>query len=210
VKELLRGFVSKNQITMTTKKRILTGVSLIVVFITLSSFDLPVGWYRAGMTPKNYDMGIDKGAGQNGTNAGTMKSIEQKVEGWGTLMQDCSPEKFLGKKIRMSAFMKTKDLKDKATFWLRVDQANSNTALSFDNMMKRPIKGTTDWTKYEIILDVPSNASNIAFGAMLVGGGQIWFDNFNFEVVGDAAPAADNTKSKPQYNNEPTNLDFEK
>src|SRR6266513_1472261 len=124
-------------------KKILTSALLVSMFVILSSFDLPTGWYKAGLTPENYDMGIDKGAGQNGTNAATIKSIKKKVMGWGTMMQDCSPDKFLGKKIRMSAFMKTKDLKDKATFWLRVDQANSKTPLSFDNMMKRPIKGTT-------------------------------------------------------------------
>ena len=195
---------------MTTAKRIQKSVFLFIVLVTLCSFELPTGWYRAGMTPKNYEMGIDKGAGQNGTNAGTMKSVEPKVKGWGTLMQNFFPAKFLGKKVRMSAFMKTQNLKDKATFWMRVDQANSDKSLSFDNMMKRPIRGTTDWTKYEIVLDVPNNASNIAFGAMLVGGGQIWFDNFNFEIVGDAAPSVNNTKAKPIYDNEPTNLDFEK
>ncbi len=183
---------------------------LTAVTVTLFSFDMPSGWYMAGMTPQNYEMGIDKGAGQNGTNAGTMKSIEPKINGWGTLMQDCSPEKFLGKKIRMSAFMKSNDLNNKAVFWLRVDQPNFDKPLSFDNMMKRPIKGNTNWTKYEIELDVPNNASNIAYGAMLVGGGQIWFDNFTFDIVGDATPSLDSTKAKPKYANDPTNLDFEK
>jgi hypothetical protein len=148
--------------------------------------------------------------GQNGSIAGTIKSIEPKVKGWGTLMQDCSPEKFLGKKVRMTAYMKT-NVKDKATFWMRVDKRNGqNKPLAFDNMMKRPIKGITDWKKYEIILDVPSNAFNISFGAILVGGGQIWFDNFSFEIIGDAAPTPDAEKEKQINTHDPSNLDFEK
>ena len=83
----------------------------------------------------------------------------------------------------MSAYMKTKDLTDKATFWLRVDQAYSDKPLSFDNMMNRAITGNTDWQKYEIVLDVPCNASTISFGAMLVGGGQIWFDNLMLTII---------------------------
>ena len=55
--------------------------------------------------------------------------------------------------------------------------------LSFDNMSDRPIVGTTDWKKYDIVLDVPNNASNIAFGALLSGTGQIWFEKLTFEIV---------------------------
>jgi hypothetical protein len=36
----------------------------------LLSFDEPKGWFKAGSLPKSYDMGIDKGAAQDGKNAG--------------------------------------------------------------------------------------------------------------------------------------------
>jgi hypothetical protein len=94
-----------------------------------------------------------------------------------------TPEKYVGKRIRMTGNMKSKDVTNWAGFWLRVDQADSQQPLSFDNMQDRSIKGTTEWKKYEIILDVPINASKIAFGALLVGIGQIWFDNLHFEIV---------------------------
>ena len=84
--------------------------------------------------------------------------------------------------------MKSQGVADWAGFWLRVDQEGSEQSLSFDNMHDRPIKGTTDWKKYEIVLDVPNNASNIAFGALLAGTGQIWFANINFEIVDNSVP----------------------
>lgn len=195
---------------MTTTKRILTSVLLIAMAVVLFSFDLPTGWFKAGSEPKAYDMGIDKGTGQDGRNAATIKSIDKKINGFGTLMQNCLPDKFLGKKIRMSGYVKSKDVEDKAGLWLRVDQANSQKPLSFDNMLDRPIKGTTDWKKYEIVLDVPAHASNLAYGALLVGTGQIWFDNLNFEVVGNAAPATGDGKENYMPNKEPVNLDFER
>lgn len=195
---------------MKTTKRILTSVLLSAMTVTLISFDLPKGWLKAGSEPKSYDMGIDKGAGQDGKNAATIKSIDRKINGFGTLMQTCLPDKYLGKKIRMSGYVKSKDVDDKAGLWLRVDQANSRESLSFDNMLDRAIKGTTGWKKYEIILDVPSNASNLAYGALLVGTGQIWFDNLNFEVVDNAVPSTREEKENQMPNTEPVNLDFEK
>ncbi|HKR03040.1 MAG TPA: hypothetical protein VJY62_00285 [Bacteroidia bacterium] len=195
---------------MKTAKRILTSVLIITLTAILFSFDLPAGWFKAGSKPKSYDMGVDKGAGEDGKNAATIKSIDEKIDGFGTLMQSCLPGKYLGKKIRMSGYVKSKAVDDKAGLWLRVDQANSQKPLSFDNMYDRPIKGTTDWKKYEIVLDVPLNSSKIAYGALLVGTGQIWFDNLNFEVVDNTVPATKDVKDNYTPDKEPVNLDFEK
>jgi len=181
-----------------------------LIMLSTLSFDLPKGWYKAGASPNEYEMGIDSGSGQSGGNAATIKSKKDKANSWATLMQDFNPGKYLGKKIKMSAYMKSKDVKTKAAFWLRVDQSGSRSAMAFDNMLNRPIKGTTDWTKYEIILPVPAKASNIAYGALLGGPGQIWFDNFTFEVVEDEVPTTNPTKDRESQLEEPFNVDFEK
>src|ERR1017187_9937896 len=117
-------------------------------------------------------MGIDKGAGQGGKNCATIKSTDKKIDGFGTLMQMCKPDKYLGKRVRMTGYVKSESVTDWAGLWLRVDQANSQVPLAFDNMQDRAIKGTYAWKKYEIVLDVPANASMIAFGALLSGTGQ--------------------------------------
>lgn len=179
----------------------------------LLSFDLPTGWYPAGDEPKSYDMGIDKGAGQNGKNAATIKSNKAKIKGFGTLMQNCLPNKYWGKRVRMSGYMKTADVAEWAGFWLRVDEAGSQKFLAFDNMhdgkTERSVKGTTEWTKYDIVLDVPSNASNLAYGALLCGTGQIWFDNLSFEIVDNTVPTTGLESGRSEDRSVPVNLDFE-
>jgi hypothetical protein len=172
-------------------------------------------WFNAGNKPTSYLMGIQEGAGQEGRNAATLKSTEEHINGFGTFMQDCLPEKYLGKKIKMSGYMKSQDVTDWAGFWLRVDKESSNVPLSFDNMEDRAVKGTTAWKKYEITLDVPANASNIAYGALLSGTGQIWFENITFEIVGDADKVKDDKKTVDKMEErkieaEPVNLNFEK
>jgi hypothetical protein len=202
-----------------TAKKFITGVLLIVMTVTLLSFDLPTAWFKAGDKPDSYDMGVDKGAGKDGKNAATIKSIDKKIDGFGTLMQDCLPDKYLGKRIRMTGLLKTKDVSDWAGLWLRIDTKTPIKAAVFDNMhdgkKNISVKGTTDWKKYEIILDVPSNACNVAYGALLVGTGQIWFDNLNFEIVAsDILPTGIEMETESStyasHLKEPVNLDFEK
>lgn len=197
---------------MTKTKKIFRGMLLIGLTVTLFSFDLPIpyGWFKSGDSPNSYEMGIEKGAGQEGKNAATIKSIDEKTDGFATLMQKCLPDKYYGKRIRMSGLMKSRDVIDRAGFWLRVDQENSQESLSFDNMQDRSIKGTTDWKKYEIVVDVPTKASNIAYGALLVGTGQIWFTNLRFEIVDNSVPTTGKGNDHFLPHKEPTNLDFEK
>lgn len=196
------------------KIKALKFILIIVAASALLSFDLPYGWYKAGSAPKSYDMGIDAGAGQDGKNAATIKSIDKKIKGFGTLMQYSLPDKYLGRRIRMSGIVKSNNVVEWSGLWLRIDQKGEKESLGFDNMhdgkKDRSIKGTTEWTKYEIVLDVPLDATNIAYGALLVGTGQIWFDNLNFEIVDETVPITGSGKDDLKPNKEPVNLDFEK
>ena len=192
------------------KKNTITYFILIGLSLTLLSFEIPAGWSKAGSEPNSYDMGIEKGAGMNGKNAATVKSIANNIVGFGTLMQYSSAEKFLGKRIRLSGYVKTKDVVKKSCFWLRVERTNSQISLAFDNMQDRPIVGTTDWKKYEIVLDVPSNATKISYGGLLKGTGQIWFYNLAFEIVDNSIPTTGRKNEKTTVNAEPFNLDFDK
>ncbi|MBX2904862.1 MAG: hypothetical protein KF744_02410 [Taibaiella sp.] len=172
--------------------------------IVLVSYDLPKGWFKAGSQPDKYEMGIDKGVGVKGGNAAIIKSESKKIRGFGTLMQSCQPGKYLGKKVKMSGYLKSEDVKGWAGFWFRVDGKERGESLSFDNMHDRAVKGTTEWKKYEIVLDVPAEATNLAYGALLAGTGTLWFDDIQFEIV------ETNEKSTGRFRpDEPTNLQFE-
>ena len=192
--------------TNLVKSVLLLGTALILL-----SFDFSTGWFNAGSKPQSYEMGIDKGAGQSGKNAATIQSKDTKIDGFGTLMQQCNPEKYLGKRVRMTGYVKSENVAIWAGLWLRIDQAGTQQPLSFDNMESRSIKGTTGWKKYEIVLDVPANASLMAFGALLSGTGKIWFDNMAFEIVDKSVQTTDLKGDKnPATPSGPINLDFEK
>jgi hypothetical protein len=82
--------------------------------------------------------------------------------------------------------------------------------LAFDNMQDRPITGTKDWTRYEVVVDVAPEATDIAFGALLSGSGHLWIDDLAFEIVGPKVPTTGLGGTAPGETPKPAaNLDFE-
>ena len=176
------------------KTRFLTSALLIGMILTLSSFDIPKGWFVTGNHNNKYQMGVDKGSGKDGKDAMTIKSVE-KIEDnliFGTLASRSLPTQYLGKRVRLTGSIKTKDVSHWAGFWFRVDGQKKGEVLAFDNMKDgktdRSITGTNDWKQCELVLDVPFNAKEIFYGALLDGTGQIWFENVTLELVNSSIP----------------------
>lgn len=180
----------------------------LVIVCALMAYDVPKGWLKAGSSAGDYEMRTDVKAGRNQQNAATIKSVTDKISGFGTLMQNCSPEKYKGKRLKLTAYMKSVNVKEFAGMWLRVDGDKLLEPLGFDNMYERPVTGTTDWTKCEIVLDVPMEATNLAYGALLSGTGQIWFSDLEFDVVSDDVPTTGRSKGKINAPAKPRNLKF--
>ena len=134
-----------------------------------------------------YEMSLEKNVEFTNEDILTIKSVKSKIDGFGTLMKTTKPDLYLGKTVKMTAYVKNENVKFWAGLWMRVDYYDSNV-LAFDNMEKRPIKGTSDWVKYEIVLFVPVEATSISYGVLLAGTGQVWFKDLKFEIVDDTVP----------------------
>ena len=166
---------------------------------------LPEGWLLAGSNPRGYEAGLDPQASYHGFPSAYLKAKQSATEGFGTLMQEFSAAQYAGKRVRLTASVKAEEVADRAGLWMRVDKGS--TPVSFDNMMDRPIKGTTTWQNYEVILDVPQDATAIAFGVLLNKSGSVWLNSVKFESVGLDVPATG--KAPAQLPEGPTNLNFE-
>ncbi len=143
------------------------------------------GWMKSGSNPEQYDVGFDEDVLHNETTSSAIRFVsDEEPAGFGSLSTTLPIEKYLDKRVRMTAFVRTEHA-DWAGLWMRVDGPNPDQVLAFDNMQARPIKNTTEWKRYEVVLDVPGNAKEISYGALLTGKGQVWFADFNFEEVGN-------------------------
>ena len=182
-----------------------------IVVLALCGFSLmakpPAGWFAAGSKPTDYDISTDTASQYMGLPSVRLKSITPAIKGFGTMMQSMSADQYHGKRIRFSAFVRSEAIEAWAGLWLRVDKGKDSVA--FDNMQSRAIKGTSEWKNYQVVLDVPEDATGIAFGILLDGTGSAWINGAKFEVVDSSVPVTDMHLNMTKPSQSPKNLSFE-
>lgn len=136
------------------------------------------GWSNFG-DANNYAHSIDKEVFQSGKHSVSLefKGDKSGFRAWSYTV----PAKYQGNKITLKGFIKTERVSDGwAGLWMRIDPK-----ISFENMKKKGVTGTTDWQKYEITLDLkPSRSKNIVIGGLLSGKGKMWIDNLELFIDG--------------------------
>jgi hypothetical protein len=172
-----------------------------------SSLRLPDGWIVSGSRPELYEMGVDPDMPGSPAIIRSLSMEEPAGRGgFGTLMQSIQAAGFRGMNLRLSAELKTEDVRGSGTLWMRIDRGPGNT-LRFDNMegprADGSLKGSHDWTRREIILDVPDDAESVHFGFYLYGTGCVLARNVELVEADEQAMAGRRT-----YPERPTNLGF--
>ena len=164
-------------------------------------------WFLAGNRPQDYTVGRDQDDPRSGAASAFLQSRAGKApDGFGTLMQTFDAADYAGKRVRMTADVRARNVERWAGLWMRVDAAKHRT-LAFDNMQDRPIAGTRDWQSYSVVLDVPAEGESISAGVLLTGSGKVWIDNVRFEEVDRSVPVTGSLSAAPRQG--PANLDFE-
>ncbi len=161
------------------------------------------GWHLGMEEPGAYVAGVEP-IGNGRVRAAYLRSVADPGEGFATLMQTVRAETYRGRRLRFAATVRGESIETWAGLWMRIDGPNYEE-LGFDNMQDRPLSGTFDWARFEVVLDVPPEAHAIAFGVALVRLGTIWLREVRLEVVGSDVPP---TRSRPPIAPHPQNLDF--
>ncbi len=175
---------------------------LLTLWVTGVHANTPKGWRLAGSQPEQYEAGVDK-TEQRYASA-FLKSRQSSADGFGTLMQTINAEEYKGKRVRLSGLIKSEEVTGWAGLWMRADQGTK--VVAFDNMQSRAIKGTRGWQHYDVVLDIPKDATGISFGILLTGTGKVWLSSVKFDAVGADVPVTGtNEKSVPD---KPVNLEF--
>jgi hypothetical protein len=180
----------------------------LLVCLPVAAGDVPGGWLLAGSNPRDYVASVDRKTVYSGGASASLGSLSEDAKGFGTLMQESAPGSYAGKRVRMTAQVRSKAVRDWSALWLRVDGEPGKPPLAFDNMDDRPIKGDSEWRQYTIVLDVPTEATALAYGILLSGVGQVWLDDVNFEIV-DQSVATTRQNAVRRLPPGPTNMDFE-
>ncbi|MEO6953399.1 MAG: hypothetical protein ABI321_16480 [Polyangia bacterium] len=166
----------------------------------------PKGWLAVGTAPQDYELAVDDSEKHSGTRCAVIRTRADHPSGFCTLMQELCADEYRGQRVRLSAWVKTSLVEGRAWLWMRAD-SDTKMAIAFDNMQARPIHGSTEWTRHDVVLDIPDPTVVLAFGLGLQGPGTAWLDEVTLEKVGRDVPTTNPPPiEKPR---QPTNLSFE-
>lgn len=157
------------------------------------------GWYLSDN--RDFRSGIEMTDTHSGGECVYFKSVVALPKTFGFLSKSINAEGYVGKRIKLSAWVKT-NLPEGASaqLWLRVDGDWKERTDCFDNMFDSRIKGVTDWSLYEVAVNVPPKSKEIVFGILLNGTGQVWLDETMLETLQeDAILAGRATKQNSRW-----------
>jgi erythromycin esterase len=181
---------------------------------------LPAGW---GGTTSTAAIGTTVTEHRSGATSVYLSNAFNQGLGSFTLTQSIRADAYRGKRVELTAWVRPRNITSVVTsgIWMRVDGAG--TMLGFDNMSRRPVSGYGDWRQVRVVLDVPTAAIGISFGALFQGTNTLLVDDMQFTVVdstvartnmlaGVTAGTMDSATTIAFYARratEPVNLDFE-
>ena len=145
----------------------------------------PTKWFVAGSDPADYSVGGDAPGATYPAGLLWLSSVSST--GYGVTAGTIPVARYLGKRIELSGQLRVFDVDRGASAWLRVDEAGGKTA-GLDTMQDRMLQGTSTWKSFDITLDVPQDARNIAFGLLMQGRGWLWATNLKVESLEQRPP----------------------
>jgi hypothetical protein len=168
---------------------------------------LPSAWHLTGSRADDYELGLLPGVVQDGHRVVRLRLHPDagRPAGFGALMQSIAATRYLDRRVRFSALLRTRDVTGWAGLWLRVDGARK--PLIIDNMRNRPLRDSNGWAEASIVLDVAQDAQSLHFGMLLRGGGAVDLARPSFGVA-DATTPVTVTADVDGLPDEPQAFDF--
>jgi hypothetical protein len=154
-----------------------------------ASASLLEGWVLGGNELRGFSARVDSVMPHGGRGSGLLESVAPGRGAFGALMQGCRADGLRGHTIRISTFVRSESIRDSATFWFR-GYGRGASPLRLDGNTVVVPRGSSEWRREELLVDLPQAAETVAFGISLNGSGRVWIDDLQLEPVArDAAPA---------------------
>lgn len=163
---------------------------------------------QSGSRPREWSGGpestifVDREIRHGGNWSARIERGPDSTGGFSTLTK-MLPIDVRGGQVELRGFLRLEAVEGFAGLWLRID--GEGRTLEFDNMKRRGLNGTRDWTEYSIVLPLNPAGQRLYFGFLLTGTGKAWADDFQLLIDGkpiweapkttQAEPAGDRDKS---------------
>ena len=150
------------------------------------------GWITWGGISGHYEYAIAPDSPNHGATSLFLKGKVAEPEGQALVVQQIGSERYRSQRVRFSGMLKTENVQAWASLVLSIHGQKEGITFN-SNIQQSPqhnlrLVGTSDWQHYEIVTDVPEQSGRIDFGIGLMGQGQIWLAQPNFEIVEQDTP----------------------
>lgn len=142
------------------------------------SWDVPQGWKAIETQAKEYRVGRDQRVVHSGKSSLFLRSLATRPVGSVYVYQRFDAKAYRGKRVRLTAFLRSEGLDHEAALSLFAAYEFGRTTLA----------GTTPWKKYELVVDVPAASEAIRILLTQQGAGTVWADDFSFKQVDSTVP----------------------
>lgn len=152
-------------------------ITKLLTFEDEQTGSMPAGWFGG----PSGTISADNETVHKGTWSARLERSTGSAQTFSTITK-AIPITFTGSRIELRGYLKTEDVSGFTGLWLRED--GDTPGLAFDNMQKRGLNGTTDWTEYSITLPLHADATQLFFGVLIAGTGKTWADDLQILVDG--------------------------
>lgn len=146
------------------------------------------GWELTGTRVDAYEIACDEVFTDCAIPLLRTRAFKSEPLGMGSLTHSESALTWRGRRVEVRAELRGGRIEGWAGLWMRVD-GRDGTVMAFDNMQNRPLRGTTSFQWYSVVLDVPAEAERLTFGVLLHGPGAVFIREIAFGEVEDEKTA---------------------
>lgn len=136
---------------------------------------IAVHWSVSGSRPDAFDINRDTTV-THGSGASIHFVAKDEPCGFATVMTRIPAAPYIGQRVHLTAYLRAAALTGGGVVWVRAD-GNGGNVVAFNSTQATPLRGTTGWTAIETSLDVPPDATLLAFGVYSNGRGALWADD---------------------------------
>jgi hypothetical protein len=148
------------------------------------------GWAMTGTRTEAYEIRCDAVFTDCEIPILRTRTLSSEPFGMGSITHSESAVPWRDQRLEVSAELKAGGIDGWAGVWMRIDDANGKV-LAFDNMQNRPVRGTTGFAWYSVVLDVPAEAARVTFGVVLHGPGAVFVRELSFQSIGGSKVSTD-------------------
>ncbi len=140
------------------------------------------GWSIEGHARRAYQAEVDPDVVREGHPTIRLHPTVDTGGAYATYMTSLDARPFRGRRAHASVWVRTQGVTARGDVWLRVQGSESppdGPGLA-TSITRLPPNG--DFTRYELLVDVPESASTVQLGLGLGGPGMLWMDGVSVEA----------------------------